>query len=247
MTAARSVMTPTSPPLTDLDDTVSSAGCSRARSGSVATSAFESSLLAGRPDQPQLPRDQRERSRRWSSGCPLRSRRCSRSTATPSAPTPLPRHRPGSHPASWRTPRTSSALVIEWIDGHTFGAADLDDSATLATVAADLPAAARRPAVRHRVRHVRRPAALPRPGAWRGVSGCRRRYLDFMPLVAYDARRAGGARRGHGAVSQRPARRQHHGERRTRCGSSTTSTPATATRASSSATSAASPTSAPTG
>ncbi len=49
------------------------------------------------------------------------------------------------------------------------------------------------------------------------------------------------------ALPQRSARGQHHGQRRAACGSSTTSTPATAIRASSSATCAARPTSAPTG
>ena len=105
------------------------------------------------------------------------------------------------------------ALIVAWIEGRALHggrpARDLDAGAGRG----GLPDAARRAAVRRGLRHVRGAAPLPRdrPGAWLPAAG---------PLPRADAaggpdrRRAGGAEGPHGALQQRPARRQLHRRRR---------------------------------
>jgi thiamine kinase-like enzyme len=181
VTAARSVMTPTSPPLSDLDD-ISRLRDAVARVPGLADAPFEPSLLPGgltnRNYRVTVANGRQLVVRLSSPQSALltidRDAECANASAAAST---------GIAPGVLAYAPDLGALVIEWIDGHTFGAADLDDSATLATVAATC----------------RRLHAGPRFATEFDMFEVQRRYLDlvvargfrlpqsyldFMPLVA---------------------------------------------------------------
>ncbi len=132
-------------------------------------------------------------------------------------------------------------LVIEWVEGRTFTEDDV--ARQRRTCPASPPSCAGcTPAHRfaHRLRHVRHPAALPRPRARAGFRLPDALRSSSSPQVAAIEAALAVRPQPHGAVQQRPAGRQLHRRRGADLGSSTTSTRATTTRASSWATSGAS-------
>ena len=125
-----------------------------------------------------------------------------RSTATPSTTTAWPRPRPGVAPGVVDRvvdgPAGSGVLVVDWVDARTWTAADLADERNLRRLAAACRRAARRPAVRPRLRHVRRCSAryldIVRDRGFRLPP----RYEEFLPAVERGrgrARRAARCRR----------------------------------------------------
>ena len=146
---------------------------------------------SGRPatwwaDQPQLQGHAPATADATSRGSRAPTPRCCRSTVTPSTTTASRPPRPASPPR--RRPvvdgPAGSALVLDWVDGQTWTDAVLDDAPTCRG-RRGVPRAARRAAVRQRLRHVRGPAALP-AGRARARVPAARRYVEFLPQCDAD-------------------------------------------------------------
>jgi thiamine kinase-like enzyme len=181
VTAARSVMTPPSPPATDLDD-MSRLRAAVARVPGLENDTFTSSLLPGgltnRNYHLTTSGGQGLVVRLSSPQSALltidRDAECANATAAAST---------GVAPEVLAYAPDLGALVIEWIDGDTFSATDLDDSATLAKVAATCRALHGGPRfstdfdmfeVQRRYLDLVTASGFRLPTA----------YLDFMPVVA---------------------------------------------------------------
>ena len=74
-------------------------------------------------------------------------------------------------------------MVVGYLDGRTFTDADLRSGEHLDRGRRCCPAAARRPAVRQRLRHVRDPAGVPRQSCSEHGFRLPDRYLEFVPQV----------------------------------------------------------------
>ena len=138
------------------------------------------------------------------------------------------------------------ALVIDWIDGETLAAADLDDSATLALVAQTCRQLHAGPRFAATTSTCSRCSAATWTSSSPAASGFPRRTSTSCRRPPRSARRWRCATRARCPATTTCSRRTSW-TTATGCGSSTTSTPATTTRASSSATSGASHTSTPAG
>ena len=107
-----------------------------------------------------------------------------------------------------------SLLVIGYIEGRTFGTADVAAPGNIPRIAAGVPPAALGRAVRQRLRHVRHPAAV--PGRWPGpaASASRPDTTTCCRSSTRPRRRWPSRARRHGPVQQRPAGRELHRRRR---------------------------------
>lgn len=182
MTAARSLMTPPTPRAPELDDEPSRLANAVARVPGMPGERFTSRLLPGgltNHNYHVTAASGRQMVVRLSSPQSAlltidRDAECMNATAAAST---------GVAPNVLAYGPDLGALVIEWIDGQTFGAADLDDSATLATVAAtcrQLHAGPRFATEFDMFEVQRRYLDLVVARGFRLPAS----YLDFMPLVA---------------------------------------------------------------
>jgi thiamine kinase-like enzyme len=180
--AARSVMTPPSPPASDFDEDFARLSAAIDRVPGGVGDGFEYHLLPGgltNRNYRVAPVDRAPMVVRLSSPQSAlltidRDAECSNATAAAST---------GVAPEVLAYAPELSALVIEWIDGHTFGAADLDDSATLRRVAETckrLHAGPRFATDFDMFEVQRRYLDLVVARGFRLPTS----YLDFMPLVA---------------------------------------------------------------
>jgi thiamine kinase-like enzyme len=182
VTAARSVMTPSGPPSTSFDDDHARLTEAVYRVPGVPDADFHVNLLAGgltNRNYRVIPTSGPPMVVRLSSPQSAlltidRDAECTNATAAAST---------GVAPNVLAYAPDLNALVIEWIDGHTFGAADLDDSATLVKVAAtcrQLHAGPRFATEFDMFEVQRRYLDLVVARGFRLPTS----YLDFMPLVA---------------------------------------------------------------
>ncbi len=212
-TCAAADVTASDPPTRDVLDVLDAA---LDRLPEFRDGARQIDAAARRADQPHLQGHVRPSGRHGRGAAVIAARaRCSRSTASPSATTRDAAARAGVGPAVLAL-RPGRRRLGRRLDRRP----DLRPRPTSTTAPAgpgrgDVPPAARRPAVRQRLRHVRDPAAATSTIVLARGFRLPPRYLDFMPQVERDPRRA--ARSGdeaHRAVPQRPAGGQHHGRRR---------------------------------